>query len=792
MKRTNVLGWILFVFFAILPLFRLGNIGYSVKKIIKEECDEKKIEFEEGFAFIAGRARATSTHTDFLDISTPASASSSTQEGEDSKAKFGLKYKMRHLPFPIKFWEDSHDIIKRDYGQQVAISTSLLAAFEERWWWWKIYLMAERALLAAAVFTEVSVWVAFAVTAFGWAASKYTNPYWEDDEDSADLIARGTTLITVFFACLAETEVISGNEIVVSVILNLCAAGTLAILIAAIGPRRLFYSIISYYRVKKRQVILEGSEDAAEVMTEKEVEDMGDDEFLAKSVAVRTRLMKHFQDHLIGETKFLRLVQKEHRADFDKIDVSHMEILETAAQEFGKSRCWLYSPANGTMIGVKLSEGRVTEINWRGEGLILKEGKKIPEVLKNLSTCKVIDLGCNNVYLDVKTNCGDSMNLDKKKFIVTDRQNKDLLEKVATKLGKTLEWLHNGHDAHNVEKWRGVEFTKDYKIYGISWPGEGLKGKLPDEICELVDLKRLDLRFNNIVVKNNDAINSMVDPTMPAHWEDTKYVRIKCESEELPVGLHFWKPKGDGRHGTRKKIPCLGHRPRSFHLVRQEGDEDLVRIENVKRPGWFLLRSMMELSTDWSMGKTVFSEKQQKSQPNYASLYWAEDDGKNPDKFKNFGEFRIVPALSGTEGYVSFKSEGSKFPADGLDRYISFARAGRTLGVRVAGTKINKQENKGYDFSGPVLWPKDFSFKLMTYKEEIGGKGAPSGNTRAELAHGWKSGLVNWKVSDMINRMEDDSSFKFDNNKDKVALCDMARKFGKSIDWLMNGKGEAE
>ena len=640
--------------------------------------------------------------------------------------------------------------------------------------------------MAAVVFTEVSVWAAFAVTCFGWLASFYTSPYWEDDEDKADLIARGTTLLTVFIACLPETEVIRGDEILVAILLNLCALVTVVILIMAVGPRRLMMSIVAYYKRGKRQLKLQSGEEAADAMTEKEVEDMTESEFLSKSLVVRTRLMKRFQDHLVG-TNFLKWVHVEHGEDIKKINAKQRSMLEKVAKQFGKTSCWLYSPGNGTMTGVKLDGGKVTEIDWRGEGLSLKEGKKpIPKGLKMLNTCTKIDLSCNDIYLDVKTNKKEVMSLSNK-FIIMKKEEKTTLESVALKFGKTLEWLYDGNGAHNVRKFKGIEYTEDNKIVGLHWAGQGLKGQLPEEICELKDLKRLDLRFNDITVENNVAITNMQDCSMPKHWDDDRYVRLMIESEDVPRGMHFFKPRGDGKRGTRKTVPCLGHRPRLFHLVRPNPNEkDLVQIRDCNDPGCFLLKEELELGNDFGCRpkRAHISEKDMKSRLNYSRLYWEknEDEEKMKDKLDRQGTFRVIPALSGTEGYVSFKWESSD--NDELDRYITFAKAGRAMGVRVAGTLV-----KGEGFSGEPLWPKDFTFKMLTFKGDMGGKGPPPTRTKAELTHSWKSGLVNWRVNDMINRMEDDNSFKFDNSKVKVVLCDMARKLGKDVDWLLNGMG---
>ena len=782
-KLANFFGWILFGFYAVVPLFRMATLGLSVKSILKAEGGE----YEDAFEAITVRARSESTHADFEEVDT-------TQKllVPIKNDRFGFKSRMTHLPYPIRFWKmNSDDVVKKDLGQQVAVVTSLLSAFEEKWWWWKIYLLAERAVLAALVFTEMSVWAAFAVTCLGWLASFYTSPYWEDDEDKADLIARGTTLLTVFVACLAETEVIRGDEIVVAVVLNVSALVTVVILIMAVGPRRLIMSIIAYYKVKKRQLKLQNGEEAADAMTEKEVEDMTETEFLSKSIAVRTRLMRRFQDHLVG-TNFLKWVQSEHEEDIKSIDARQRNILEKVAKQFGKTSCWLYSPGNGRMIGVTFEGGKATEINWRGEDLSLKEGKPIPKGLQNLDSCKKIDLSCNDIYLDFKTNKKEVMRLSNK-FIIMNKQDKTTLECVAVKFGKTLEWLYDGHGAHNVEKFRGIEFSNDNKIVGINWAGQGLKGQLPDKICELKDLKRLDLRFNDITVEDNDAINEMRDCSLPEHWDDDRYVRLMIESADVPKGMHFVKPKGDGKHGTKKTAPCLGHRPRILHLVRPNPNEkDLVQIEDCNNPGVFLVKEELELGNDLSMGGGMISAKQQKSKSNYSGLHWEEkgkDEKRMKEMMERLGTFRIVPALSGTKGNVSFKWEGSA--GDQLDRYITFAKAGRVMGVRVANTLVKSEEGRrgGNDYSGDVLWPNDFSFKMLTFKDDMGGKGPPPIRTRAELAHSWRSGLVNWGVSDMITRMEDDNSFRFDNSKDKIILCDMARKLGKDVEWLLNGMG---
>ena len=256
-KNTKAIGWLLFVFYALVPLYRLWMMGSSVKRVL----NGLEGNYEDSFQHLSDSARSLSTHSDFV----PAKE----VEGD------------WRIPILVNWLKEDEDV-KEDLGIQLAVSSALLSAFEEKWWWWKLFLMTERGVLAACVFTEVTVWAAFVVTLIGVAGSFYTRPYWEDEEDYADLFARCSTLLTVFFACLAETEAINGDEVIVAIFLNLIVAVTLAMLVMAMGPRRMYNSAVAFYHVKRREIKMALNDNSADKIPEADALGMSKVEFLGK------------------------------------------------------------------------------------------------------------------------------------------------------------------------------------------------------------------------------------------------------------------------------------------------------------------------------------------------------------------------------------------------------------------------------------------------------------------------------------------------------------------------------
>ena len=269
MTATHTIGWILFIFYAIAPLMRLYQISSTTHELLKISGET----YVDSLEWVMGMARSKSTHSAFASADTV----------KDSYGDGTL------LPIPIRFWEPGSDLkrIEDDYGVQASITYTLLAAFEEKWWWWKLFLMAERCLLGFVIMVEAPPSFALLISLGGFAGSYYTTPYWEEMEDKADLVARGTTSLTVFVACLVEWNAIDGDEILVAILVNVCAIATLIVLVIALGPKRMLVSAMSLYNLKKRELRMQLSANAVDGIEARDVAAITRSEFLAKSTKIR-------------------------------------------------------------------------------------------------------------------------------------------------------------------------------------------------------------------------------------------------------------------------------------------------------------------------------------------------------------------------------------------------------------------------------------------------------------------------------------------------------------------------
>ncbi|GMH87063.1 hypothetical protein TL16_g10738 [Triparma laevis f. inornata] len=744
-NNANKIGWILFVFYTVVPLFRLWKIGKAVKVVLNELPGE----YEESFDVLAISARTASTHSEFSGV-------------DDVQGD-------RTLPWPKKWWGDEN--INEDLGIQLAVSSALLAAFEEKWWWWKLFLMTERGVLATCVFTEVSVWAAFVVTIIGVAGSFYTRPYWEDEEDTADLIARCTTLLSVFLACLAESGVVKGDEIAVAVILNVSSIGTLVMLVMALGPRRMLYSVITFYNVKRRELKLSLDKNAAQKMSEKDALAMTEKEYLNKSKKIRGDLMRAYQDHKELAKRWLDWVNKEDGNEVG-LDEKEKSWLEEAAKEFGKSMAWLYSSGDGTVFGCEVEDKKVVSLQWQGQGLV---ARKIPAAMFKLKHAKDINLTSNDVYISDATTAKVT---GKGIFHVGNRQEKEVLEAATKQMGQTLEWLHNDMGEHNVGQWRGVKMdAQGVRVEGLGWAGQGLCNSVSPELSKLKGLKSLDLRFNACKFGKNKAINNMIDYSHSQAGGDM--VRIASTDLSINYNMPDKYVKGKTKEYADTDYATLDDKQWRYRLIRLNfmGVEAFM-FEDMNKEGLVLVLHKGMLCR---VSKDDLSE--------YGGVEvaaWAIRAGLDSSV-----------KVEGAETVCSIESvyEAGLFMCHGvglkdLDAHESefmmrVKKPGREpLPGAVTGTMV---ENKGEIMDS---WKARCTFKLLPdVVEEKKGKGVV---TKYEMMHGWEGGLVDHKLNGLLKQLgggEEDTGLLFDSSLEKVALCDCARSLGKTVPWLLNGAG---
>jgi hypothetical protein len=464
---------------------------------------------------------------------------------------------------------------------------------------------------------------------------------------------------------------------------------------------------------------------------------------------IRSGLMLRFQDSPKGE-QFLEWVFKEDRKhDHWGVSEGDREILEKAASAFSKSKVWLYSEGDGSMCGVDLdSAGHVTHVNWQGQGLVSPSG--IPDCLFTLDHATKIDLSSNDVYLESKASYKRKQ-VVAGKFLITDKAEKQALKDIALAFGKSLEdWLYDGSDEHNVSGWRGVTLEDGgVKVVALDWSGEGLKGEVPETISKLTALTSLDLRFNNITVKNHPAINSLRDARPPSNPD---IVRIQCHDHP-----HQYVRGG----GERDKQNFLGHFARldsrewRFQLSRTPGsaaEEDpnstTRQIDDLIDPAVFLRH-------------------------HNGKLQQAVDTGR--DEFRIASSFKIIPAANGKkwdEGYVSIESVEA--PGTFLRHNIKPGMDDDDpRGMLLKFDSLNKGitsplSNSGGAAQANQIDPKMSSVNAATWRlireadevksNELYVKAATSKLTKHSLQHGWKNGLVNHELQKAFQNIREEAS----------------------------------
>ncbi|GMH86518.1 hypothetical protein TrVE_jg4670 [Triparma verrucosa] len=744
MSNANKIGWVLFCFYTLVPLFRLWKMGRAVKAVLnKFEGD-----YEDSFEALALKARTASTHSDFGGVD--------NVEGDQL------------LPRPKKWWGNEN--INDDLGIQLAVSSAVLAAFEERWWWWKLFLMTERGVLATCVFTEVSVWAAFAVTLVGVAGSFYTRPYWEDEEDTADIIARCTTLLSVFLACLAESEAITGDEIVVAIVLNVSSFGTLVMLVMALGPRRMLYSVIAFYNVKRRELNLSLDKNAAQNMSEVDALAMTDKEFLSKSKKIRGDLMRRYQDHSELAVRWLDWVRNEEGNELD-LDSGEKRLLEEAAEEFGKSMCWLYSAGDGSIFGCVVVNSRVVSLNWQGQGLM---ARKIPAALFKLKEAKDINLTSNDVYISDATTAKVKKN---QIFHVGNRQEKEVLEEVAKKMGQTLEWLHDGQGEHNVGQWKGVKMDEQgVQVERLGWAGQGLRNNVCPELSKLKGLKSLDLRFNACKFGANKVVNTMVDHSRSQAGGDI--VRIASTNP----GIAAMYVKGKAKEYNNVDYAILDFKQWRYRMIRL----DLTGLEA------FMFEDMSKEGLVLAVHKGMLCRVSKGDLAEYGGVEaaaWLIRPGMRSGVNAEGAE-RVCSIESVHEkGCFICHLQGVKEIDSFEDRVMLRVRKpNRRMAddQKVQGTFV---ENTGEVYDE---WKMVCTFKLVP-DVEVKDDGAEKKIYKEEMIHGWDGGLVDHKLNDLLKRLggegDGDTGLLFDSTEEKVTLCDCARSMGKTVSWLLNGGG---
>jgi len=136
-----------------------------------------------------------------------------------------------------------------------ALTSALLGPYEQKYWWFKVFLLTEKACLAFIALylgsTPTGIWAGVGLTAFGCLVSIITRPYWDDAEDMCDILARVSTLITIFVGGLIKTGIVeTGNRFVQFSLFGVTLLSFI-VLVMTLGPTRVFNALKTWVTAKR-------------------------------------------------------------------------------------------------------------------------------------------------------------------------------------------------------------------------------------------------------------------------------------------------------------------------------------------------------------------------------------------------------------------------------------------------------------------------------------------------------------------------------------------------------------
>ncbi|GMH97669.1 hypothetical protein TrVE_jg4294 [Triparma verrucosa] len=167
------------------------------------------------------------------------------------------------------------------------------------------------------------------------------------------------------------------------------------------------------------------------------------------------------------------------------------KVLVRAAKVFGKDESWVVETLNKKLI--KTEDRNIVEINWSEQGL---QGV-VPYQLAVLGSLRKLDLSGNEISPSSAQEVNDLQARLGGNFIV-DSQDKVTVMTVWEHLGGERSILENGAGPTEYSKWLGLKVSGGY-IVEIDWKNRGFEGEVPDEIVNLPQLSKIDLRGNSLI-----------------------------------------------------------------------------------------------------------------------------------------------------------------------------------------------------------------------------------------------------------------------------------------------------
>jgi len=499
---SKVCGFSLLFVYTALPIYKLGKYANVVHKILSKEAEKLSDGGEENTPYKKAmrllERRANVERNGFVDVK------------DDEK----------HWKF-----DENEKVLERSNILQAAVIKVVVGNMREGWWWYKIAGLCERTALAIVVLctkyvvrkggdedlnhihqshdqwgvssceddTEFesygiepfhSAWIVLAIVFTGLVVTMFTRPYWDKWEDLVDIVSRLCVVTLALFGALLMSCVVYQEDPWLVLAINITGFATLFILVAAIGPVRVMVNTYNYQMRQYRARRLNSGDEGIEKMVEDDLKGMTPEEFLALSVEVRAKLVRHFPHY----TPFV--IWLRNSVDIEEYE---LDILEHASFVMGRDPAWLYCSKHGEVTGVESQGMKVKSIKWAGSGM---KGE-VPPQLSKLKKLNYVDLRFNAVRGGdvVARKCG----IANESFLLDDDVEKVAVAECAFSMGRNIEWLLEGAAEPGTWPFRGV--TVDVhggKVLKINWSLGGLKGKLPNALTQLKWLEAVNLTGNEL------------------------------------------------------------------------------------------------------------------------------------------------------------------------------------------------------------------------------------------------------------------------------------------------------
>lgn len=371
-----------------------------------------------------------------------------------------------------------------DSSYKVAVISIFLSSFKPSFWWWKIVLLLERGLLAGIILLEWDSWLAVGITGLGWLGCLFAQPYWSFEETRADIVARSTTLLTVFAGTMIGKGYLVGDEIWLAICLNVATAMTIILLVKEIDPQRLYRSFVHFLHQLKRNHLMHSGKVGA--MHDEDMGDMTLEEFAAEPDEIKTKLTVKFPSHPAISSYWLKEYDIGHHM---RIDKDELEVILECAKEMNSGDAMVYMTLTKRLITVVNSH--VMEITWVKMGL----RGVLPDILvEKLLRLVNLNLEGNEVtFDDTEVLMKKKLHIDKIGLGLTHEINNviALAEAIGKDRAFAIESILEGSFAKSV-------VVREGKVVEIWWGDQNISASIPPILGSLTSLEKIVLDRNHL------------------------------------------------------------------------------------------------------------------------------------------------------------------------------------------------------------------------------------------------------------------------------------------------------